>query len=95
MISVSVGKVPAQVAEIQVEEGLTIKQVMEIGAHKCNFTFSVEPYKSGEKVMMDIPFLNGKEMCRRDKKIIGEVFWDKPVSDGDIILIIPKIKGNE
>lgn len=94
LMKISAGKVPATVKELLVDEGCTVLQAMNIAAEKCGFKFTTEPYKSGNNVMMDVPFLNGKELCRREGKVIVEVFWDTPVSSGDIVLIVPKIKGN-
>lgn len=94
-MKISVGKVPAKVAEIDVEEGSTVEQVMKIGARQCGFSFTTDVYNTGGKDMMDVPFLNGKELCARNaKNAIVEIFWDTVVSDGDVVLIIPKIRGN-
>lgn len=98
LIRVMVGKVPAKVVDIEVSAGLNIEQVMRIGAEKCGFSFTTKVYTVNGKEMLDVPFLGGKEMCRRENQrgasVIVEVFWNHPVNDGDIILIIPKIKGN-
>ena len=93
-IRISAGKVPATVKELTVEEGITVEEAMQIASEQCGFSFSTKSYKSGSREMVDVPFLNGTELCRRDGDKIVEVFWKTPVSDGDIILIVPRIKGN-
>lgn len=94
MIKVSAGRVPGGVKELTVEEGQTVEQVMQIAARECNFTFSTKAYEVGSKVMLDVPSIGGKELCRRDKNVIVEVFWQTIVTNGAVILLVPKIKGN-
>jgi hypothetical protein len=93
-IKISAGKVPGTVQELLVEEGSTVLDAMNLAAQQCGFTFTTKAYLQNGKEWVDVPFLNGKELCRKENKVIVEVFWKTRVSAGDSVLIVPKIKGN-
>lgn len=98
-IRIMAGKVPATVKELLVDEGCTVLEAMKIAAEKCKFNFTTKVFIENGKEMLDIPYVNGEELCRREKvtggTMIKEVFWDRPLKEADVVLIVPKIKGNE
>ncbi len=94
-MNLTCGKVPGTVKQIVINTPATVLTAMQTAASVCNFTFSKDPYGSNGKEMIDVPFLNGRELAVREGEKITLVLWDTPVSDGDIILLVPKIKGNQ
>lgn len=95
MNTITAGKVPGAVRQIMVEDGATVLQVMEVAARECGFTFLSTAYSTNGREMVDVPFLNGRELATRDGEKISSVHWDTPVANGDVVLLVPKIKGNQ
>lgn len=93
-ITISAGKVPGAVQELLVDEGISVLDAMTIASGKCGFTFTTKTYRNGSQEMVDVPNLNGRELCRRKGNVIEEVLWNTKLSAGDIVLIVPRIKGN-
>lgn len=93
-ITVTAGKVPGTLVSIRLEGG-SVLDVMKTAARECNFEFKTEAYTVGAKTMIDVPYHNGKELCRREGDKIVEIFWDTVVGDGDSVLLVPKITGNQ
>jgi hypothetical protein len=53
----------------------------------------------GDRSKIDIPFLNGTPLARKERNANGEtvwsrIDWDTRVSDGDTVLLIPKVQGS-
>ncbi len=94
-LNLTVGKVPGTVKQITINTPATVLTAMQTAAGACGFTFSNEAYSSNGKEMVDVPFLNGRELAVRDGDKIVEVLWGTEVTDGDIILLVPKIRGNQ
>lgn len=94
-LTLTVGKVPGTVKQITISTPATVFTAMQTAAGVCNFSFSKDPYSANGKDMVDVPFLNGRELAEREGDKIVSVLWDTPVEDGDIILLVPKIRGNQ
>lgn len=94
-VSLTAGKVPGAVKQFSINAPATVLMAMQAASKACGFSFSTEPYSSNGRDMVDVPFLNGKELATRDGDVITEVLWKTPVSNGDVILLVPKIKGNQ
>lgn len=94
MITVSAGKVPGKIVAIRLEGG-TVLDVMKVASRECGFEFKTVEYELGGKKMLDVPFHNGRELCRREGQKIIQVLWDTPVADGDTVILVPKISGNQ
>lgn len=97
-MNLDVGRVPGKVKKISLNVPATVYDAVEAASGPCGFTFSREPYEGPDgNEMVDVPYLNGRELATRKNngKYIKEVLWDTPVKDGDIVLLIPKIRGNQ
>ncbi len=94
-LNLTVGKVPGTVKQITINEPATVLTAMQTAASVCGFSFSKDPYSANGKDMVDVPFLNGRELAVREGDKITEVLWDTEVTDGDIVLLVPKIRGNQ
>ena len=107
MIRVKAGRVPGTVIDLSIGEvPLSVFDVLELTAKEIQrlqgrsappFMPKREEYKNTTtgKKMIDIPFLNGKPLATKVGDHWRNVEWDTPVKDGDIVLLIPKIQGNQ
>jgi molybdopterin converting factor small subunit len=94
-LNLTVGKVPGTVKQITINTPASVLTAMQTAAGVCGFSFSSAPYSANGKEMIDVPFLNGRELAVREGENIVQVLWDTEVTDGDIILLVPKIRGNQ
>lgn len=94
-LNLTVGKVPGSVKQITIGAPATVLTAMQAAAGVCGFTFSKDSYSTNGKEMVDVPFLNGRELAVRENDRITEVLWNTEVADGDIVLLVPKIRGNQ
>lgn len=95
-IRVRVGRVPGTVTYIGLPAGANSKNALEEAAKVLGFKLNTEAYNEGGKTMVDVPNINGEDQCVRDAQgNITEVFWNTEIQDGDKVLIIPQVKGNQ
>ncbi len=107
MLRVTAGKVPGGVAEFQVEEGTTLLEALEQAAEIIGekrslgepaFEVHTEDYagKGGQNTI-DVPQVGGEILANFDKTTSRwtDIKWDRECNDGDVILVVPKIQGNQ
>ncbi|MFA6407797.1 MAG: hypothetical protein WCV80_03780 [Candidatus Paceibacterota bacterium] len=95
VIDLAIGDKPLSVFEVLELTGKEIQRVQE--RSQPPFVPNREEYKStdGSRKMVDIPFLNGKALATKNGDHWEDIQWDTVVNDGDIVLLIPKIQGNQ
>lgn len=104
-IQITAGKVPGAGVETMVLDATTngaptnVFDALTAVAAIKNFKFSKEVYKVDGKDMVDVPFLNGRELSVKEIQqgvsVITSVLWNTPVDDGDTVLLVPMLKGNQ
>lgn len=96
-IRVRAGAVPnGGVTYVALPVGSTSEDAMKAASETLGFKFSTVEYQEGDKTMVDVPNINGQDMCSLDGKgKIKDVVWNTVLKDGDIVIIIAKVKGNQ
>jgi sulfur carrier protein ThiS len=104
-INVKAGKVPGTMVELELNGGpFTVLQVMELAAEEIGrkrglgrpaFEIHTGDYQAGSRNMVDVPQLNGRMLAEKEGDRWVNIQWDTPVSDADIVLVVPKIQGNQ
>jgi hypothetical protein len=103
---VKAGRVPGMIIELTLNGGgpFTVFDVMSLAAteigRKKGLTGPAFPVTRGEyfangRNTVDVPQLNGRMLAEKVGERWTNVAWDTPVSEGDIVLVVPKIQGNQ
>lgn len=99
MKKVKAGKVPGSAVVLTYDDtvALTALQVLQDASKAANrpFTIHTGEYQDGADRKIDIPYINGRALARKVRDRWEDVKWDTPVKNGDRVLIIPKVQGNQ
>lgn len=103
---IKAGKVPGTIVELQLNGTghFTVLGVMKLAAQEIGrkkglsdpaFEIRTGEYSGSSGNMIDVPQLNGRMLAEKVSDRWENIAWDTPVSDGDIVLVVPKIQGNQ
>lgn len=103
---VKAGRVPGMIVELQLNGvgPYTVFDTMTLAASEIGrkkgmtgpaFPVSRGEYSANGRTTVDVPQLNGRMLAEKVGERWKNVAWDTQVSSGDIVLVVPKIQGNQ
>lgn len=106
MRTVKAGRVPGMIVELELNGTgeYTVYDVMKLASEEIGrkkglttpaFPVSKDEYSEGGRTKVDVPQLNGKVLADKQGDRWTNIAWDTTVKDGDIVLVVPKIQGNQ
>ena len=103
--TVKAGRVPGMIVELVLNGAMfTVFQVMQLAAAEIGrkkglggpaFPVNRGEYNAGGRNSVDIPQLNGRMLAEKQGERWINIAWDTPVKNDDIVLVVPKIQGNQ